>query len=240
MPTGLVTVLLATLQASAPGYDWTRLHCFAYSPDEDGYACFDFAIGADQDPGLVDFERHASRAPPDVAWHGRKAIRLVHATSQDEGPDEIVIAEKPYDSDSPITRYRSASAARRLAHRRGYKEATLSRRSLPSERWVAFHGVWLRFATDVHEGDASAWAIGSLQLRCSADAEPVELLERSHGQHAVAYARRNAPSLVVGIRNWQGGESSGYYTVEYIHIDLKQCCAAPSSPPESPSSSAAK
>lgn len=224
MHPALPTLLLASLLASARGYDWTRPYCFAYSPGEDGYACFDFAIGADLDPGLVDFER---RAPvPDVAWHGRKAIALVHAAADDAEPDEIVIAEKPYDSDGPTVRHRSASAARRLARQRGYKDAPLSRHTLPSARWVRFRGVWLRFTTELREGDASAHAIGSLQLRCTADAEPVELLDRSYGEFAVAYAHRSAPSLVVGIRNWSGGEGSGYYTVEYVHIDLEARCPA--------------
>ena len=75
--------------------------------------------------------------------------------------------------------------------------------------------------------------------RCTADAEPVELLDRSYGEFAVAYAHRSAPSLVVGIRNWSGGEGSGYYTVEYVHIDLKaRCPAAAQDPPHAGSPAA--
>jgi hypothetical protein len=196
---------------------WDRPSCFGYSAADRGYACVDFAVGADAgDPGLGDFEQYA--APAATAWHGHKAIALVAAETT-----RLAIASKEYDRSRRIARERTPRAAVKLALARGYRRPVRRSRPLPIGRWTRFHGTRLRFDTRMHEGDASYQNHGQLRLRCPSGTI-VTVVADNQAESAVAFAARRAPTLAIGFVEVDGGEGAEYYNSRYIRLDPAALC----------------
>jgi hypothetical protein len=199
-----------------------RVGCHLYSPAADAYACVDFALQSD-DTGMRDVSRQ-----PDVtrwvqrsrsAWGGHRAIALVTADSRHEdGASLLFIAERAYQHTARLRRPRTLTRALAEAARAGYAQPVTERATLTPGTWIPFAGVHLRFTTRDHEGDASAYAIGSVRVTCTAPPSPTadipnstELLgDHRRGATATAFRAPNAPSIALSLLEIGGGESSGY------------------------------
>jgi hypothetical protein len=178
-----------------------------------------FSIGADSYAldGPVPVDRY--RPEPDVAWYGHEAIELVGPSSR-----SIEIVQKEYDSSARLSRLRTRADARAAAAKEGFVRAELETTALPVGRWVKIDRVELRFERALDEHDASAAYGSSLQLRCDPSGPAVELAHGSQGELAIAFRAPGAAELVVGLREWSGGEGSGYYETRYVYVDPTSRC----------------
>jgi hypothetical protein len=222
--------------ALSPPLAWTALSCFGYSPDEKAFGCLDFSLNSDEwpvdsgewpdddDVHAMDFEQW--KPIPDVAWSGHKAIALVGKGE----PDSVDIASKEYDDSSTIVHARTERDALREVADRGYGTVAASAAALPSGEWVAVDHTWLKFETYYHEGDASSYSIGSLELRCTppdaggAAKAKTELLGDRRGALATSFTAPGASFFVVGVMKAGGGEGSHYFSTEYIAVDPAAHC----------------
>jgi hypothetical protein len=216
-----IVLLASSVPAHAQG--WSEPSCVAYRSTDDAYACLDFSVGSDDGVERpIDFETFVP--PTGTSWEGRKAIVLLGRDAE-----TIVIAEKPYDPSKTVMRVRSERTARQLASRQGFRDGRLVRRPLKAGTWNDLAGVQVWFESKLHEGDASAWNIGSLKLRCGAGATEIDLVDvESNARSAIAFAPAigHAPSLVIGTMEWHGGEGSSYYSTRYLRVDLRARCDA--------------
>jgi hypothetical protein len=87
-----------TLTARKVKLHWSSPSCFGYSKSTRGYACLDFAVGADNGvPGLMDFEKMKPPPSGSGAWNGHKSIVLL-APKKKRITKRYGISEKKYDS----------------------------------------------------------------------------------------------------------------------------------------------
>lgn len=229
------TFAVALLAAGAPERPidtrWDRPACFAYSPEASAYACLDFDLGAD-DAGPnrfrpMDFERWVP--PAGTAWRGHKAVHLLGG-DLDVG---LLIAEHPYGRGRAMVRGRSAREAIRTAAARGFSVPVSRAIPLESGRWTEILGAPMRFTTRYHVGDASEYAIGSLQIACrgrggdDANGRTIELLTHLRGASAVAFVAPGATTFAVGVLEEGGGEGSAYFATLYLYVDPRRVCSVP-------------
>jgi hypothetical protein len=141
----------------------------------------------------------------------------------------LAISEHPYQRGRAIVRKRSVQEAMDQAAAKGFTAPVSREVELPSGRWVEIRGARLRFRTWYHTGDASEYAIGSLELDCGGaekgSARLVQLLKDRRGQSAVAFLASGARGFAVGVLTDGGGEESGYFAAEYHHVDPRRACA---------------
>jgi hypothetical protein len=232
----LLAVALATAVAPAAGdrVRLDRLGCPLYAPATDTYACVDFTLESD-DVGSADVSRRpdvtrwVQRRP--AAWGGHRAIALVSADSlHDDGVTLLAVAQRDYARRARLRRPRTLARALAEAAAAGYTQPVPHRADLPSGTWIAFAGVHLRFETSDHEGDASAYAIGSLRVRCSPPAGPsdttgAELLgAHRRGARAAAFHATGAPTFAISLLETGGGEGSGYARTRTLLVHRDRAC----------------
>lgn len=220
----------ALAQRRPPPASWTELECFGYSPADDAYACVDFELVSDDEGArgvakVRDVLRWSQRGR--AAWGGRRGAALVRRDSRAEGTTSLAIAERAYDVDAPLRRLRSAARVRAEVARAGYDRPVDTRIELAPGAWRAIAGVELRFETRSHEGDASAYAIGHVLLRCApASTTEIDLLrEWPRGERAIAFHAQGAPSIAIALLESGGGEGAGHVATRTLVVDPREACA---------------
>ena len=220
--------------AQRPRVRLDRIECFAYSAATGGYACVDYALQTDdasnRDPvRYPDVTRWVQRTR--AAWGGHRGIALVTGDGDhDVGATRLNVAERAYDVRGRLRRPHTLASALAAARAAGYTLPVPERAELTNGTWTAFAGVHVRFDTRFHEGDASAYAIGTVHVRCTAPPSPnaptegATRLDVRRGQRAVLHHATDAPTLAITLVEIDGGEGAAGVRTRTLIVRLRDLC----------------